>query len=147
MKTKTELMFLKTFAWFAAAVLIWLASALFTPAQTLSSTNILPYTYYSGTNNSYTFLVTNISLPKQHWTQFTHGGITNFNALGRTNIIIRYQLQISNDWVTIETHYPSATNATTDSFLSTVSKVSIPGRIQVVTTNSLPMGALRSQVQ
>lgn len=114
-------------------------------AQTLTSTNVLPFTYYTGTNNSYYWLETNVTIPKQR-IQFYHAGITNFNALGTSNVVIRLQMQISNDWTTIETSYPSATNSITDVLSSNISKVAIPFRIQVVTTNLTGANAFRQQI-
>lgn len=117
-------------------------------AQTITSTNIVPYTFYTGTNNSYEFITTNLVYRTPDRIQFNHGGITNFNALNNTNVIIRLQLNISNTWVTIQTFYPTATNAnTTDNFTSTARNVAIPARVQVVTTNQTAYGVFSEQVR
>ena len=107
-------------------------------AQTIITTNLLNFTYLTGTNNGNVYYETNVLIPRQRLVLQT-AGITNFNALGVSNVIARLQLSIdasNTNWVTLQTIYPTVTNANVDSIVSSFGRISLPLRVQVVTTNS-----------
>lgn len=116
--------------------------------QTIISTNLLPLTYVNGTNNGYVYTATNILIPQQRIV-LHHLGITNANALGRSNIIARLQVSIdasNTNWVTLQTIYPTVTNAISDSVITSFGRVSLPMRVQIVTTNALGVAVYRQEV-
>lgn len=118
-------------------------------AQTVISTNLLPLTYVNGTNNGYVYWETNVYIPKQRII-LNHLGITNNNALGQSNLVARLQLSIdgsNTNWTTLQTIYPTATNALTDSIISSFGKISLPLRVQIVTTNSIGVAVYRQEIQ
>lgn len=117
-------------------------------AQELITTNILSLTYVNGTNNGIVYYETNVFIPKQRIV-LNHLGITNNNALGRSNIIARLQLSIdasNTNWVTLETFYPTVTNSISDSVISTFGKISLPLRVQIVTTNSIGVAVYSQRI-
>lgn len=123
--------------------------ALSAGAQTIISTNLLNLTYVSGTNNGNVYWETNVSIPAQRL-MLQHIGITNVPTAGILTNALLYRLQLSIDgsntnWVTLETFYPSTTNATVDDEISTVRKISLPLRIQVVTTNTIGVSVFRQR--
>lgn len=121
------------------ALLITLCAALTARAQTIVSTNLLTFTYVNGTNNGNVYYVTNVLIPKQ-LLLIQHAGITNYNAKGVSNLIARLQVSIdasNTNWVTLQTIYPTVTNPVSDSVLTDFGKITLPLRVQVVTTNAI----------
>lgn len=117
-------------------------------AQTIVTTNLLNFTYVNGTNNGNVYYETNVLIPIQNLVIQTTG-ITNANALGVTNVIARLQLSIDSsntNWVTLQTIYPTTTNANVDSIKTSFGRVSLPLRLQLVTTNATGLAAYRQTI-
>lgn len=117
-------------------------------AQTIVTTNLINFSYITGTNNGNVYYETNVLIPQQRIVLQT-AGVTNFNALGVSNVIARLQVSIdasNTNWVTLQTVYPTTTNANVDSVLSSFGKVTLPLRVQIVTTNSTGIAVYRQRV-
>jgi len=125
--------------------LLFLFVASIAGAQTIVTTNLINLTYINGTNTGNVYYETNATIPRQRIV-LQNLGITNGGAYGVTNVVARLQAQIGGGWTTLETFYPSTTNAIVDSLVSTSAKASIPMRVEVVTTNAIGISTLRQLV-
>jgi hypothetical protein len=109
-------------------------------------TNLLNLTYVNGTNPGGVYYASNVIVPLQKFT-IQSLGITNagysgsYTTNGVTNcIVINLQMSVdasNTNWITLATYSPSTTNATVESLNAVVGQISIPMRMQVITTNAL----------
>ena len=87
------------------------------------------------TSNSASLLIGTFNMPAGTFL-IQNGGLTATNAL-RVNV----QLSVDNtNWLTVSTYWPSATNATTETYIPSYAAQSIYIRAQAVTTNSVNVG-------
>lgn len=113
----------------------------------LVTTNLHNYGQISGVSNGNVYFATNVYIPPQTFI-FQSGPITNANGLGVTNLVAELQLSIDSsntNWVTLDTFYPSTTNATVDTVTTDFGKISLPLRVRLTTTNSLPAAVYRQE--
>ena len=114
-------------------------------------TNLLNLAYVNGTNAGGVYYASNVIVPLQKFT-IQSLGITNagysgsYTTNGVTNCI-KINLQMSVDasntnWITLATYSPTTTNATVESLNAVVGQISIPMRMQVITTNALGVSVL-----
>ena len=109
-------------------------------------TNLHNLVYVNGTSAGGVYYASNVIVPMQKFTiqslGITNGGYSgSYTTNGVTNCItINLQMSVdasNTNWITLATYSPSTTNATVESLSAVVGQISIPMRMQVITTNAL----------
>ena len=111
-----------------------------------AATNLVSLQYIGGTSNAGVYYASNIFIPKQRFI-FQSLGITNggysgsYTTNGITNsLIVNIQLSIdpsNTNWVTLATWSPTTTNAAVETLDEEFTRIALPIRAQVITTNAI----------